>query len=538
MIDRKILARAEYTSLGLSALGTIVAITTGKLVYATSPLICSLFLNIINRNELARRTPRDIQNQITSVENSFADSNNILKRQIISLEKIANDRKDVEDIKYDLKNLKESMKQLQNSNYSDSFRGLIALCQDNINTIEKNINEVKLDINQSIKQQELNKKLSGLYLYIEKTISKIELKANNFVSHEDIKSIIIETFKESDSNLIESVNQQFKYLEKQIEEDKRLGREYLKESIQKNKLLKETISKVEKTNSFHQQIKEELKIIESIEEANFVSREELKTEINKSQKQICDFINQKSIDFNSAISNSRPTYNLVYDRNGSRNVLLETLENAQERIILVCPWITEYGANHELKNGSKGIVIELCEKFLKRGGKLDIGWGHLKDINQTKHIPISCNDFLRIANDSNNSWAYNQLKKFIELEKQYPNLKLKLLGTHEKFLVCDRSFAMIGSHNFLTSNCHSSEREIGLRTNDKNIIDDLIDRFESGINLEYREEKDNDDGLDCLVSDLDGFNDFNTYEPVKDHNYYNCDPEELYEQPGYWADNQ
>jgi hypothetical protein len=43
---------------------------------------------------------------------------------------------------------------------------------------------------------------------------------------------------------------------------------------------------------------------------------------------------------------------------------------------------------------------------------------------------------------------------------------------------------MIGSHNFLTSNCHSTEREIGLKTNDKNIIEDLIRRFETAPSLD------------------------------------------------------
>ncbi len=51
MISKKILTGAEYISLGLSALGTIVAATTGQIAFATSPLIFSLFLNVVNRQE-------------------------------------------------------------------------------------------------------------------------------------------------------------------------------------------------------------------------------------------------------------------------------------------------------------------------------------------------------------------------------------------------------------------------------------------------------------------------------------------------------
>ena len=45
---------------------------------------------------------------------------------------------------------------------------------------------------------------------------------------------------------------------------------------------------------------------------------------------------------------------------------------------------------------------------------------------------------------------------------------------------------MIGSHNFLTSNCHSDERELGIRINDKNIIEELIDRLENGKSLQHQ----------------------------------------------------
>ncbi|WP_287275581.1 MULTISPECIES: hypothetical protein [unclassified Okeania] len=46
-----------------------------------------------------------------------------------------------------------------------------------------------------------------------------------------------------------------------------------------------------------------------------------------------------------------------------------------------------------------------------------------------------------------------------ELEESYPGLfRLKLLGTHENFLVCDEKFAFVGSHNFLASGEESLER--------------------------------------------------------------------------------
>ena len=221
----------------------------------------------------------------------------------------------------------------------------------------------------------------------------------------------------------------------------------------------------------------EEKIIKLNNRINNLATEKLST--NQLEELISRFdfsIKQQIQDFNQLVKRTRPSYELILDRDGSRKVLLEALKKAQSRIILVCPWIA-HGVDNE--------VIEYCKAFLKKGGSIDLGWGHLNDINKDKHEFITRDEFLKIVKSKNKYWAYNNLEKFIELEKQYPQkMNLRLLGTHEKFLICDNSFAMIGSHNFLTSNLKIQEREIGLKFNDLNIIKDLVNRFENGSSLE------------------------------------------------------
>ena len=76
-------------------------------------------------------------------------------------------------------------------------------------------------------------------------------------------------------------------------------------------------------------------------------------------------------------------------------------------------------------------------------------------------------------------WLYNAVPALEKLQAEYPNLlTLKVLGTHEKFLVCDRKFAMLGSHNYLTSNTSSNERELGIKTDSPELIDKLIELFD------------------------------------------------------------
>ncbi|CBN54403.1 MULTISPECIES: pentapeptide repeat-containing protein [Kamptonema] len=148
-------------------------------------------------------------------------------------------------------------------------------------------------------------------------------------------------------------------------------------------------------------------------------------------------------------------YQLVCDRLNSRAVLMEALSIAQERVIIVCPWLNCNSINDEL--------LQKFRECLNRGCLIDIGWGYLGD-----------------RQNIGKGWRYNALADLQELASEYPDrFCLDLLGTHENFLVCDSSFAMLGSHNLLTNGDQSAEREVGIRTNDSHIIKQLIERFDS-----------------------------------------------------------
>jgi phosphatidylserine/phosphatidylglycerophosphate/cardiolipin synthase-like enzyme len=160
-------------------------------------------------------------------------------------------------------------------------------------------------------------------------------------------------------------------------------------------------------------------------------------------------------------------YTLVSGRSQSREVFLDALQSARSRIILVCPWLTEYGINEEAK--------KLIVAALERGVSIDIGWGHFKDVDN-KPSGLSREELLKSDKDD---WKYNAIPWLDKLQAKYSShLTLKVLGTHEKFLVCDRQFAMLGSHNYLTSGDSSNERELGLKTDSPEIINELIELFE------------------------------------------------------------
>lgn len=168
---------------------------------------------------------------------------------------------------------------------------------------------------------------------------------------------------------------------------------------------------------------------------------------------------------------------LVIGRDNSRKVFLEALKKATKRLILVNPWLTNYAIDEDVLRGFREV--------LNRGGLIDIGWGSRSDIE--KNFTTVSRKGLLSKMSQKESWKYNALSKLECLEKEYPQqFNLKLIGTHEKYLVCDCSFAMIGSHNFLTSGDRSDEREVGMRFDDTKTISELVKNFDSLDDLEVK----------------------------------------------------
>ncbi len=212
-----------------------------------------------------------------------------------------------------------------------------------------------------------------------------------------------------------------------------------------------------------QKLKEYQARISELEQAS-AEKSRSKRSTSEKNKKIKE-LEQKIADYQKQIDSRIDE--IVFDRTGSRKVLIEALTNARQRLILVCPWLSEYGIDDQVES----LIITL----LQRGVQVCIGWGHLSDLDDN----LCFNETNLLNSKKSEPWKYKKLPRLKEIQCQYNNLHLKLLGTHEKYLVCDYSFAMISSHNFLTSDIARREREISLKTNDRYIIDILINRYEN-----------------------------------------------------------
>lgn len=163
---------------------------------------------------------------------------------------------------------------------------------------------------------------------------------------------------------------------------------------------------------------------------------------------------------------------VILDSNLQLNETLKyALKKAQERLIIVSPWLRKQVFD-ELR--------PLIEEALERGVKISIGFGYNSDWEFENLITLNGKCTYHRQNDTKELYgAIPQLKEL----SQKDLFTFKLLGTHEKFLVCDSSFAVVGSYNFLSCGTGGKQREIGVKLYDPCVIKQLIENFDQAPDL-------------------------------------------------------
>ena len=131
---------------------------------------------------------------------------------------------------------------------------------------------------------------------------------------------------------------------------------------------------------------------------------------------------------------SHPDSDLVFGHSEGRKLLVKALASARERVIIVCPWLS-------LKSISDQLLYQFSTA-LRRGINIDIGWGYYYDIGTIIKFSESGKYFIDAVGDE---WRkYNALPPLAQLRSRYPQgLNLKLMGTHAKYITCDRLFAYV-----------------------------------------------------------------------------------------------
>jgi len=202
-----------------------------------------------------------------------------------------------------------------------------------------------------------------------------------------------------------------------------------------------------------------------------------------SLRQFLDELSASSVDkktqvwLKTVLQQSRPEYIPLSDRHESHPVLIKSLSEVRQQMILVCPWLNDYVFNNYN-------IYREFHRLLEQGVRIKVIYGYTEDVKSIRYSGRKVDRWTLLETVGKDAWKYDALRELDKLQKQFNQLlRLKLVGTHEKFLVQDERIAMIGSHNFLTSG-PSDKREFGIQTTDRNLIHLLIDRAHSAQNLE------------------------------------------------------
>ena len=170
-----------------------------------------------------------------------------------------------------------------------------------------------------------------------------------------------------------------------------------------------------------------------------------------------------------------------------RGLLARALQEAEARVVVVYPVPTPEVLDDQM--------MQQFQQFLERRGCLDIGWGQLEETPTdgaspagmaqplTPPPPLARSiDRRRGINRTDHPFLFDRLNQLMELKKQYPDqLRFKVLGTNEFFLVCDRTYAILGTQSVSTTSVLFPAAAVGLRTTERSVIQTLVDWFDNPV---------------------------------------------------------
>ncbi|PSB30487.1 phospholipase D-like domain-containing protein [Chlorogloea sp. CCALA 695] len=464
--DHNWLNIAEYVSLSSSFAGLIVALTSQQLVYAAAPLTLAMSLNFANRQRFQQQVRQQkatiskvcqetqlLNNKVLSLPS--ANQVNVLEVSINHLEQAIVDI----DTKQQINSLIKAFNNRPELKEVDDLKESISLLHDRIINLPsftapfepshltaqmENLTERLENLPLATLQQEVVE-VQELVRSLDASAAELHDRTRNLAQMQQNLDTVQETTC--------SLNQRTTLLENRIDTFELSIKQHL-DSLQQL-----TIGYIKADDFERLRAKLSQELTEQIE----ATVEQRVAEINYFLKEI----------------QPKYEYKLVCDRDQSRSFLLKAAKEAKERLILVCPWL------HWGIRWNDGELLNLFYKLLgKPNSSIEIGWGHYLDM-ENKQVRSSSTSLRQSL--KTHGKMYTALPQLEKLEKDYPQqFKLKLLGTHEKFLVCDRAWAMLGSHNFLSSGDKSQEREVGLWTNDPYIVNELTKRFEKAKDLEHQ----------------------------------------------------
>lgn len=171
---------------------------------------------------------------------------------------------------------------------------------------------------------------------------------------------------------------------------------------------------------------------------------------------IVEEINHKNKDIMDMIKNNSDKDEKILHNEQIRNQFIQSFSDAKSELYISSPWMNHKVVNSDLKS--------LIEQTLQRGVNIKIRYG------------IGNNEY-----DNRNITTNEVAAELLERFKSYKNFKMIKVNSHSKILVCDKSYCLLGSYNFLSFsgqyNYSDLREEESIYTTNKKILEILSKKF-------------------------------------------------------------
>ncbi|NDJ17649.1 tetratricopeptide repeat protein [Myxacorys almedinensis] len=247
------------------------------------------------------------------------------------------------------------------------------------------------------------------------------------------------------------------------------------------------MAEVEKIRRHHQQLEQTVAPMKAV---NTIMRKQMDTLSVWAQARAAAPVDPSASsnpEFKKNPESRDPEYKLMFGLKAScdaqqdtllsqRSLLEEALKTAQSRVIVVFPYPDRTTLDAEL--------MAQFQAFLSRGSSLDIGWGHLGDVHghQARYIHDASELHFtnREAQQAEQKFLTTILGQLAQLKREYPQqFRFKVLGTNENFLVCDRTYAILGVQPVTTASTAFPEIAVGVQTRNAAVVEGLIGRYDN-----------------------------------------------------------
>jgi phosphatidylserine/phosphatidylglycerophosphate/cardiolipin synthase-like enzyme len=182
--------------------------------------------------------------------------------------------------------------------------------------------------------------------------------------------------------------------------------------------------------------------------------EQLKSTINQLKQDLKNIDNRR---LNKSYKKFKDSIIPVIGAQSHRNLLLSSLNEAQESLVILSGWVTEYAINDEFKN--------LVRKCLDRGVQIYIGYGY-----QMKKSGKKISNVKKLETES----LFKELQEWCGEYEKKGRINVWYYPNHSKVLICDKKYIVCGSFNWLSNIGNSSNEERSYKIQDRDFIEDEL----------------------------------------------------------------